>query len=71
MEEQVGLALERSYFEWACLTAQQTAEKAAKALGMHEGLSIRGHAVSVIMRALKEHVEIPEELISLVQVLDA
>ncbi|MDI6873987.1 HEPN domain-containing protein [Candidatus Solincola sp.] len=63
--------LEHSYFEWACFTAQQAAEKAVKALGMHKGLSIWGHAVSVILRALREKMEIPEELVSLAQVLDA
>ena len=76
------LDLEHSYFEWACFTSQQAdewacftspqaAEKAAKALGMSGQLTIWGHAVSIILRALSEALEIPEELISLAQVLDA
>jgi HEPN domain-containing protein len=65
------LDLEHSYFEWACFSSQQAVEKAAKALGMSGQLTIWGHAVSVILRALSESLEIPEELISLAQVLDA
>ena len=65
------LDLEHSYFEWACFTSQQAAEKAAKALGMSRQLTIWGHAVSAILRALGEALEIPEELVSLAQVLDA
>lgn len=65
------LDLEHSYFEWACFTSQQAAEKAAKALGMSKHLTIWGHAVSAILRSLRETMEIPEELISLGQILDA
>lgn len=63
--------LEYQYFEWACFTTQQAAEKAAKALAFSKGTSFWGHSVSAILRLLSETVKIPEQIIELGQILDA
>jgi HEPN domain-containing protein len=65
------LDLENEYYEWACFTAQQAAEKAADALAMKLHLEVWGHAVSAIIRELREKIDVPGEMISHAQRLDA
>ena len=42
------------YWEWACFTAQQAAEKAVKALLMARGSDAWGHAITPMLRALRD-----------------
>lgn len=58
------------YWEWACFTSQQAAEKAVKALLMHRGLDAWGHAVTPMLRQL-EGVDVPPEMIAKCQLLDS
>ncbi|MGD8245466.1 MAG: HEPN domain-containing protein [Anaerolineae bacterium] len=65
-----GIDLKYEYWEWACFTAQQAAEKAVKALLMSHGYSVWGHAITPMLRGL-ETMETPEGIIELAQLLDA
>lgn len=65
-----ALDIEYEYWEWACFTTQQAAEKAVKALLMSYGYSVWGHAITPMLRHL-EQVAVPEVLIEHAQLLDA
>jgi HEPN domain-containing protein len=54
--------------EWACFAAQQSAEKAVKALHQALGQEAWGHVVARLLRELP--VEVPEHLIEKAKVLD-
>jgi HEPN domain-containing protein len=54
--------------EWACFAAQQSADKAAKALHLHLGQEAWGHVVGRLLHELP--IEVPESLIEKAKVLD-
>lgn len=56
--------------EWACFAAQQAAEKAVKALHLHEGQEAWGHVIAKLLDELPETVPISEELVDRARVLD-
>ncbi len=64
------LDLEHEYWEWACFTTQQAAEKAVKALLMAHGYSAWGHAITPMLRGFEDF-EIQDEIIEAGQLLDA
>lgn len=65
-----AIDIQYEYWEWACFTAQQAAEKAVKALLMSHGCSVWGHAITPMLRGL-ETLSPPETLIGQAQLLDA
>ena len=65
-----SIDIQYGYWEWACFTAQQAAEKAVKALLMHRGDTAWGHAITPMMRHLREP-EAPATLIEHAQLLDS
>ena len=67
--EKAHLDLQHEYWEWACFTAQQAAEKAVKALLMSRGMDAWGHAITPMLRALKD-LDVPLHLIEYAQLLD-
>ncbi len=69
--EKAKLDMQYEFYEWACFTSQQAAEKAVKALGMHMNAGIWGHSVTAALRSLAENITIPDEIINLGQELDA
>ncbi|MGQ9553419.1 MAG: HEPN domain-containing protein [Anaerolineae bacterium] len=58
------------YYEWACFTAQQAAEKAVKALLMYQGYDVWGHGITAILRELTSPAVSPE-LADKARVLDS
>jgi predicted nucleotidyltransferase len=52
--EKAQVDLQHAYWEWACFTAQQAAEKGVKAWLMRRGYSVRGHSITSLLRAGRE-----------------
>jgi len=57
--------------EWACFAAQQSAEKAVKALHLHLGQEAWGHVVAKLLGELPEVCRPGEDLRDKARVLDA
>ena len=60
--ERARLDVAHGFYEWACFTSQQSAEKVIKGLALKLGLTIWGHSLTEIFRILSERVEIPAPL---------
>ena len=67
--DKAEIDLQHQYWEWACFTAQQSAEKAVKALLMHQGIDAWGHAITPMLRRL-DKIPVPENIIRNGQLLD-
>jgi HEPN domain-containing protein len=57
--------------EWACFAAQQSAEKAVKALHLHLGQEAWGHVVAKLLQELPPLVDVPALLIEKARVVDS
>jgi len=57
-------------YEWACFIAQQSAEKAVKALFQFLGIDAWGHSVSHLLEALPEERKPASELLDKAKELD-
>ena len=68
--QRAQLDVEYAYWEWACFTSQQAAEKAVKALLMNRGYTAWGHSITAMLRRLTEP-QSPPEVIERAQLLDA
>lgn len=62
--------LERGYYEWACFSAQQAAEKAVKALYQELGIDVWGHSIWRLLDRLPPEHRPSTELINLARELD-
>lgn len=62
--------LERGFYNWACFSAQQAAEKAVKAVFQKMGAEAWGHSVADLLAALRERRDIPEPLMDRALELD-
>jgi HEPN domain-containing protein len=51
-----------SFYNWACFSAQQSAEKAVKAVFQRMGAEAWGHSVSDLLKELSTRYHIPQEL---------
>lgn len=69
--EKCKIDIQYKFYNWACFTAQQSAEKAVKALCMKLGFETWGHSVTNMLKIIKEKIEIPSEIIEYAQLLDA
>ncbi|MEW5717559.1 MAG: HEPN domain-containing protein [Chloroflexota bacterium] len=56
--------------EWACFAAQQSAEKAVKALHLHLGQEAWGHVVAKLLQELPPSANVPVALIDKARVVD-
>lgn len=61
---------ERGFYNWACFSAQQAAEKAVKAVFQKLGAEAWGHSVADLLTELAEKHNITEELINAALELD-
>lgn len=55
--------LEHGFYDWACFSSQQGAEKAVKAVFQKLGAEAWGHAVADLLRELSKKQAVSEELI--------
>ncbi|MEW5768595.1 MAG: HEPN domain-containing protein [bacterium] len=62
--------MERSFYNWACFSAQQAAEKACKAVFQKMGAEAWGHSVSDLLTELSRHHSLSEDLIDAALELD-
>ncbi len=69
--EKAELDLKNSFFEWACFTAQQSAEKAVKALYQKLNMSVKGHSIVKMLEELQNSaLGISEDLTHSARILD-
>jgi len=68
--EKAGIDVQHQYWEWARITAQQSAEKAVKALLMHQGNEAWSYAITPMLRQVR-NLTVPDELIRQAQLLVA
>lgn len=54
--------LEGRYYDWACFSAQQAAEKAVKAVFQKIGAEAWGHSVADLLQELAQRESVPKEL---------
>ncbi len=54
------LDIEHGYYEWACFTSHQSAEKVIKALALKYGLNLWGHSLTEMLTILSRHLDIEE-----------
>lgn len=58
------------FFDWACFSAQQSAEKAVKAVFQRVGVEAWGHSVADLLRELGQSQKVPGDLLDLALELD-
>lgn len=68
--ENAAWEMKGGFFEWACFSAQQAAEKALKGLYQKLGGVAWGHSVLNLLKGLEEKLEIPEDLFRIARRLD-
>jgi HEPN domain-containing protein len=68
--DQARLSLREGFYEWACFAAQQSAEKAVKALCEKHNVIIRTHQLMGLMKALNDFEDITDEVYQKGVVLD-
>ena len=57
-------------FEWSCFSAQQSAEKAVKAVFLYLHGEGWGHSVSALLNALSDKLTVPRNLLEAAKILD-
>ncbi|MPZ15911.1 MAG: HEPN domain-containing protein, partial [Chloroflexi bacterium] len=62
--------VEDGFFDWACFSAQQSAEKAVKAVFQKLGAEAWGHSVSDLLSGLGTRLSVPEDLVDGAKELD-
>lgn len=62
--------LRQAFFDWACFSAQQAAEKACKAALQSFGAEAWGHAVADLLLAISQQVSVNQDLIDAALELD-
>jgi HEPN domain-containing protein len=62
--------VEREFYDWACFSSQQAAEKAVKAVFQKMGAEAWGHSVADLLEELLSRCAVPEALIDVALELD-
>ncbi|MBW2370150.1 MAG: HEPN domain-containing protein [Deltaproteobacteria bacterium] len=68
--ERATIDIKYAFFEWACFTSQQAAEKAIKAVFQAQNMSVRGHSTVKMLEGLKDQMDLSEEIFHAARVLD-
>lgn len=68
--ERAALDLKYKYYEWACFTSQQSAEKVIKGLALKTGLNLWGHSLTEMLNILSSRADIPVEIKEKAKLLD-
>lgn len=68
--EETKLSFREGFYEWACFLAQQSAEKAVKAITEFERIQSWGHVISRILKDLSSVVEVPPDIMDKAKILD-
>ena len=68
--EQAKASREDGFYEWACFAAQQSSEKALKAVFQRYGGEAWGHSLADLVQALPKEAQPPPDLIDLARELD-
>ncbi len=61
---------ENEYYEWACFTSQQAAEKVLKGLSLKLGINTWGHSLTEILHVLSSRIHVPPEVLDNAKLLD-
>jgi HEPN domain-containing protein len=62
--------LERGFYDWACFSAQQAAEKAVKAVFQRMGAEAWGHSIADLLNELSKSHAVPDDLMDKALELD-
>ncbi len=62
--------LEHGFYNWACFSSQQAAEKAVKAVFQKMHIDAWGHSVADLLNELSKSIKIPKKLIQYAYELD-
>ncbi|MEM3101505.1 MAG: HEPN domain-containing protein [Candidatus Nitrosotenuis sp.] len=68
--ERAIVDLEYQYYEWACFTSQQPAEKVIKGFALKLGVNLWGHSLTEMINILSSKTEIPTEIKEKAKLLD-
>ncbi len=68
--DQARLSLREGFYEWACFAAQQSAEKAIKALCEKHNIIVRTHQLMGLLKALSDFENITDEIYQKGVILD-
>lgn len=68
--EKARIDYTNKFYEWACFTSQQSAEKAVKALGMKLSFDLWGHSIFQMLKVISENISIEEKLLDEAKLLD-
>ncbi|MGB9677385.1 MAG: HEPN domain-containing protein [Candidatus Ratteibacteria bacterium] len=68
--EKAKIDFENGYYEWTCFTAQQSAEKVLKGLGLKLGFNLFGHSLTEFLNILSKKIKVSDEIKQLAKLLD-
>ena len=68
--EHAKIDMKHEFYNWACFSAQQAAEKAVKAVFQKLGIHAWGHSITDLLEELREKFDVPEEFIDFALELD-
>lgn len=68
--ERARLDIRFGFYEWACFTSQQAAEKVIKGLALKLGINLWGHSLTEMLNLLSSRVEIPDPIGDKAKLLD-
>jgi HEPN domain-containing protein len=70
--ERALIDVQYRYYEWACFTLQQSAEKVIRALGLARGLTLWGHSLTEMLKWIEQEtgIEVPAAILDQARRLD-